>query len=137
MKYPEKVKRRPDPDLRYPDEMERWPDPDMRYPDEVERRPDIIAAVRYPNKIEHRPDRIAAVRHPGGMSENFHPGGMSDVARHKGAICMCKGERATWHFLGRIPHLALALQAFIQILISTIIKATCVNGTECNIVNYK
>ena len=81
--------------MRYPDEMERWPDPDMRYPDEVERRPDIIAAVRYPDKIEHRPDRIAAVRHSGGMSENFCPGGMSDVARHKGVVCVCKGERAT------------------------------------------
>ena len=61
MKYPEKVERHPDPDVRYPDEVECRPDPDVRYPDEVECRSDIIAAVR----------------HPGGMSENFRPDGMS------------------------------------------------------------
>ena len=96
MKYPEKVERRPDPDVRYPNEVKHWPDPDMRYPDEMECRPDIITVVRYPDKIEHRLDRIAVVRHPGGMSENFCPGGMSDATRHK-------GEGAMLHFLGRIP----------------------------------
>ena len=87
MKYPEKVERRPDPDVRYPDEVDRRPDSDVRYPNEVERRSNIIAAVRY----------------PGGLSENFHPGGMSDATGRKGDVCVSKGEEATWHFLGRIP----------------------------------
>ena len=87
MKYLEKVERRPDPDVRYPDEMARRPDPD-----EVGCRAD--PNVRYPDEVGCRSDIITAVRHPGGMS---------NVAHHKGAICVCKGKRATWHFLGRIP----------------------------------
>ena len=87
VKYLEKVERRPDPDVRYPDEMARRPDPD-----EVGCRAD--PNVRYPDEVGCRSDIITAVRHPGGMS---------NVAHHKGAICVCKGKRATWHFLGRIP----------------------------------
>ena len=35
----------------------------MKYPEKVKRRPDRIAAVRYPEKVGYRSDRITAVRH--------------------------------------------------------------------------
>ena len=37
----------------------------VRYPEKVERRPD--PDVRYPEKAKRRPDKIAAVRYSGGM----------------------------------------------------------------------
>ena len=39
----------------------------MKYPEKVERRPD--PNVRYPDEVGCRPDRIAAVIYPGGMSD--------------------------------------------------------------------
>ena len=49
--------------------------PDVRYPEKVERRPD-----RIPPRVEWAMPRVA-----------------------RGTVCVCKGERVTWHFLGRIP----------------------------------
>ena len=96
VKYSEKVERRPEriPDVRYPEKVERRPDriPDVRYPDKVERRSDRIPDARYLEKVERQPDKILP----------RVEWAMSRIA--KGTVCMCKGERATWHFLGRIPH---------------------------------
>ena len=109
MKYPKKVERRPDriPAVRYPKKVGRRPDRilAMRYL----HRPDIIPDVRYPGKVGRRPDRISSGWNerefrPDGMSENFLPGGMSDATCRKGDVCVSKGEGATRHFLGRIPH---------------------------------
>ena len=33
---------------------------------------------------------------------------MPRIAR--GTVCVCKGERATWHFLGRIPQVGESLE---------------------------
>ena len=44
--------------MKYPEKVERWPDPDVRYPDEVGCRPDRMTIVRHPDKIERRPNAI-------------------------------------------------------------------------------
>ena len=44
--------------MKYPEKVERRPDPDVRYPDEVGCRSDRMAAVRHQDKIERRPDAI-------------------------------------------------------------------------------
>ena len=66
--------------------------PDVRYPEKVERRSDRIPDVRYPEKVELWPDRILP----------RVEWAMPRVER--GTVCVCKEERATWHFLGKIPH---------------------------------
>ena len=91
MIYPEKVGCRPDRIAA------------VRHPEKVGCRPDRIEAVRHPDKVELWPGRIPNIRHPGGVSDDFRPGGMSYATRRKGAVCVAKGEKATWHFLGRIP----------------------------------
>ena len=88
------------PDVRYPKKVERRPDriSDVRYLEKVERRLDRIPNVRYPEKVECRPDRILPRME----------WAMSRVAR--GIVCVCKAERATWHFLGRIPQVGEGLE---------------------------
>ena len=117
--------RRQASDAKYPKKVERRPDriSAVRYPKKVGRRPDIIPDVRYPGKVGRRPDRIPfgwneREFRPDGMSENFRPGWMSDAMCRKGDVCLSKGEGATRHFLGRIPHWAGDFLAIIDAMIS-------------------
>ena len=71
---------------------------DVKYLEKVERQPDRIPDVRHPEKVERRSDRILPQVE----------WAMSRVAR--GTVCVCKGERATWHFLGRIPQVGEGLE---------------------------
>ena len=64
---------------------------DVKYPEKVERRLDEIPDVRYPEKVERRLDIILS----------WVEWAMPRIAR--GTICVCKRERVTWHFLGKIP----------------------------------
>ena len=65
--------------------------PDVKYPKKVERRSNRIPDVRYPEKVERGPDRILP----------RVEWAMSRVTR--GTVCMCKGERVTWHFFREDP----------------------------------
>ena len=80
--------------MKYPEKVARLPDPNVRYPDEVERRPDRMAAARYPEKVGCRSGRIPDVRYPGGVSDDFRPGGMSYATCRKGYRLCVQGRES-------------------------------------------